>query len=338
MQRKKWADIAKAFAIIAVVVGHTENIPSLLSAFIFSFHMPLFFVMSGYFMKDTDNIKSSIKKDAKNLLIPYAATCLLITALAAVVAFLKKQSIITVIKTWVFASAYGSGGLIPSFLEGKVRGIGAIWFLLALFFAKSFIYLTQELGKYQWVGLLIIGYIGYSTTNFIWLPFSIQAGMCAAFYVYLGKQFNKYRLFEKTYNSGKISLYISLPLIWIFTAYYGGRLYMVGNTYGNGLLDVIGSFCAVFTIVWISMLIEKFIPVITKFFGFIGKNTLIILCTHIIEMNVFPWLLLYNIFNIPRNWEIALIFRIALIAVMSFIIYWIPFINQIYYPSKRKKF
>lgn len=44
MERKKWADIAKAIAIIAVLVGHTSGIPGILSRMIFTFHMPLFFI------------------------------------------------------------------------------------------------------------------------------------------------------------------------------------------------------------------------------------------------------------------------------------------------------
>ena len=43
-QRIDWIDIAKGIGIFLMVVGHT-SIPSFLSNYIFSFHMPLFFII-----------------------------------------------------------------------------------------------------------------------------------------------------------------------------------------------------------------------------------------------------------------------------------------------------
>ena len=44
--RNRWLDIAKGIAIILMVAGHTP-IPSVMSHFIYAFHMPLFFISSG---------------------------------------------------------------------------------------------------------------------------------------------------------------------------------------------------------------------------------------------------------------------------------------------------
>lgn len=46
-KRILWIDIAKAIAILLMVVGHT-SIPNVLSNFIWAFHMPLFFIASGF--------------------------------------------------------------------------------------------------------------------------------------------------------------------------------------------------------------------------------------------------------------------------------------------------
>ena len=40
--------ITKGIAIILMVMGHAEG-PSLLTNFIYLFHMPLFFITAGYF-------------------------------------------------------------------------------------------------------------------------------------------------------------------------------------------------------------------------------------------------------------------------------------------------
>lgn len=48
MQRDSSISIAKAFAIILMVIGHTEY-PGLLTSCLYTFHLPLFFITAGYF-------------------------------------------------------------------------------------------------------------------------------------------------------------------------------------------------------------------------------------------------------------------------------------------------
>ena len=78
--RIEWLDIAKATAIILMVLGHT-SIPSSLSNFIWAFHMPLFFIASGW----TTNwekysiIKFSLTK-SRTLLVPFVVYSVIVLA------------------------------------------------------------------------------------------------------------------------------------------------------------------------------------------------------------------------------------------------------------------
>lgn len=63
-------DIIKGIGIILMIIGHLTQYATNI---IFSFHMPLFFILSGYFYKQTD-IKSGLINDAKRLIIPYIIT------------------------------------------------------------------------------------------------------------------------------------------------------------------------------------------------------------------------------------------------------------------------
>jgi polysaccharide biosynthesis protein PslL len=47
-QREIWIDVAKGLGIITVVIGHSE-IP-FAKHYFYWFHMPLFFILSGYFL------------------------------------------------------------------------------------------------------------------------------------------------------------------------------------------------------------------------------------------------------------------------------------------------
>ena len=67
-QHYLWADITKGIAIILVIMGHSFASTGNICKFIFLFHMPLFFLISGYFFnfsKYYNNLKALIKKSAK---------------------------------------------------------------------------------------------------------------------------------------------------------------------------------------------------------------------------------------------------------------------------------
>ena len=71
-ERKNWIDWAKFFAITMVVFGHIpENPESSLLLYIWTFHMPLFFFISGYLTKRRTDTLDNIKRHWHSLVIPY---------------------------------------------------------------------------------------------------------------------------------------------------------------------------------------------------------------------------------------------------------------------------
>ena len=65
-------DIAKAIGIILVVIGHC--IPGKITNFIYLFHMPMFFMITGYVFKPEENWNgyiAFIKRKIKSLYIPF---------------------------------------------------------------------------------------------------------------------------------------------------------------------------------------------------------------------------------------------------------------------------
>lgn len=70
--RVLWLDIAKGITIILMVIGHT-SIPMSLSNFIWSFHMPLFFIASGW-MTDWQkySVGNFVIKKTPSILLPFA--------------------------------------------------------------------------------------------------------------------------------------------------------------------------------------------------------------------------------------------------------------------------
>lgn len=73
-KRDPMISIAKAIGIILMVVGHVYDKESWGVHFIYMFHMPLFFVLSGYFFKAPQNFKELLmftKKKLIGLYLPY---------------------------------------------------------------------------------------------------------------------------------------------------------------------------------------------------------------------------------------------------------------------------
>ena len=68
-ERIAWLDLVKGIGICAVILGHM-SVPEAVGKFIFSFHMPLFFFISGYLTKDVDWWRF-LRSKGDHLVIPY---------------------------------------------------------------------------------------------------------------------------------------------------------------------------------------------------------------------------------------------------------------------------
>lgn len=63
-------DILKGVGILLVILGHIQ-IPYMLKTVIYSFHMPLFFFVSGCFFRPI-SLREFLNKKTRQLLIPWA--------------------------------------------------------------------------------------------------------------------------------------------------------------------------------------------------------------------------------------------------------------------------
>jgi len=119
-QRDQTIDMAKGLGMLLVVLGHSPIVQQEkgeLYRLIFSFHMPLFFFLSGVFFNPSKSLGASMVEKGGALLKPYFVTLL---SLAALHALTKSQDLASTI-AGVF---YGSGDTIEW---------SPLWFLPHLF-------------------------------------------------------------------------------------------------------------------------------------------------------------------------------------------------------------
>lgn len=66
-----WVDVSKGFVICLMVIGHS-SLPSVAARWIWSFHMPFFFIISALFTNwDKYPLKEFIRRKSKVLLLPF---------------------------------------------------------------------------------------------------------------------------------------------------------------------------------------------------------------------------------------------------------------------------
>ena len=74
-KRLDFLDVCKGIGIVLVILGHIYGLSSKVGIWIYSFHMPLFFILSGLVYNEKKNTElpffEFLKKKAKSYLVPY---------------------------------------------------------------------------------------------------------------------------------------------------------------------------------------------------------------------------------------------------------------------------
>lgn len=338
-KRIEWIDVVKGLAIILVIVGHTIHPRSFSWIVIFTFHMPIFFIISGFLYKPRGP-HEIIAKKSKRLLIPYFSTCFLLLISVVIINYFNHtdfEGISYSFSHLMLAFLYGNGVVPPkTYPLSDVWQVGMLWFLLCLFLAEllfsSIMMITKNKNpNYFPLAVITTAVVGYVISHFIFLPWNTDLAMIALVYLYIG-----YEMRKISFDSVKIPMYIFVCMIlfWIQTIHIGG-IEMSSRTYPLFPFSLLGSICASILFIQGCKIISK-VEMIKKPLAFLGSESLIILCFHQLEINLIPWYKLTNLFPVlieyPRLLEIVLIcLKISLLTLAALYVKKIPFIQKLYY-------
>lgn len=137
-ERLQYIDIAKAITIFFVVLGHPRAVEDYgeVERFLYAFHMPLFFVMSGIFLKQKSyysiqSWKAFFRKNLLGLFVPYIIWA----------AIYMPFTYISVGK-----ALYGSWIVLRN-----TQTLSSLWFLPVLFMARTYQEAMMHIAwKFQW--------------------------------------------------------------------------------------------------------------------------------------------------------------------------------------------
>ncbi len=299
MQQSRRLNIVKALCIILMVIGHADP-PEGLRGFIYLFHMPAFFFLSGYLLKDLyfDQPVAFIKKRLGSLYAPYVF-----------------WELVFLMLSWVFFRLHltdsvptGREALAQAVKFVTFRGhqplLNGFWFLKTLFFCSIgclFLLKFVKQGRIWLVPALVAGagfcaLIPYDTTMISRLL------MAAAFYI-TGFLAARAKIEAKfPYALAALAVVAVVSLFWrgsIFTDGWGVLLY-----YPVALLGTYGIFGLATAIDRIDR------PALAL--DFVGRATLTILTFHFLAFRIAALLK-------SGDWVLYTLFGLAL----PLLIYWL---------------
>lgn len=265
-----WIDSLKAAGIFAVVLGH---IASPFGEFIFSWHMPLFFMVAGFFLKFDRNFKEQIARDSRRLLIPY-----FVFAVVGLLIEVGKRALLNRETLSCFEE------LIGIFFKMDFQALMntyayPLWFLPALFWGRL---ITAAICRYaRWEILRFILSAGiFIVSLFLDLPFGLDNAFNAVLFIYLGHLY--YDLLQRKLEAD------SLVFLMVFVIYYNygvPAMDMASKIYFNAAVNALWAVSIVCCFIW--FLKRLWVPErVASFFALWGKNTMFVFILHVYTNNV----------------------------------------------------
>lgn len=151
--RHIWIDIARLFSMLMIIVGHTPCYESKILAFITTFHVAIFFILSGY-LYHPQTFKKEVFKSFQSLIIPYIILGMINCIYWGILyAYTNNTSINNNLLLFVYQLLTTSIGL-PM--------IGPLWFLIVLFLLR--ISMTKS---YSYNTFLILTIIAFFSAYYI---------------------------------------------------------------------------------------------------------------------------------------------------------------------------
>lgn len=288
-KRIEYLDIAKGIGILLVVLGHNdfEVISLFVQRLIYSFHMPLFFFLSGYFLNTAIPFFEFVKKRFNSLLKPYLFTIFLIYFTS--VSF-EKMGFNTAIQRTV-KSLYGSG----YYLDWV-----QLWFLPQLFvvslYAFLFITLVSRLRNHwvTWGILLATLAIALPLLNAFYpfplsvlgkdyelygLPFSLDLVLVTGFFFILGHEV-RHATTEKTFDNG-LFLLAAGGILLLLNILFPYEIDFNIRRYESFLVNTTEAILGILFVLALARQIERHTARLASVLKYLGNISLIILLFHV---------------------------------------------------------
>lgn len=346
-KRIDWIDAAKGYGILAVVLGHCFNKGNFIHNWVFSFHLPLFYMLSGYCFRPEryTAIREMAKEKGRTLLIPYIKFWVLGFFVSLMVPEWRKELHLKHILIDLY-NGYPSSVHLTS-----------TWFLISLFVCECMLFTTKKCTKFlkndyaEYICICLFGIMGYmisviksifydsvsmgSTKDVAFsinrLPLTLDTSMTAVVFFSCG-YWLKCRENDPMEKHGKALPVGLLFANIVFGLFLNERVNLHACTLGNGLFFYAAAFAGSGFVIcfskWICSKKNVICRNITVFLVFYGKNSLLMLGMQSLGIHLYVYILkgitgVEYILYETLPWEYGMAAFLLLTAVFLPIAYWI---------------
>ena len=283
-ERIVWLDYGKAIAIYLVVLAHTALYKPA-EGFIYTFHMPFFFFMSGYLFSYSKypSYMEFVKRRFRQLLVPYV-----------VINMITYLLWLLVLRTVGSDAGEDVGALSPLMAAVTVNATEMVhdvplWFLAALFMVENLYYLLYKNARYRVVVTLLLLLLAVlnNTYNTVRLPFCIDISLVALLFYRLGNVMR-----EKGNILFKWYLFVLSAVVTVAVFMLNGKVAMHANYYNNIFLFIAGGVAGCYSMAYICKLLQLLCGD-RALVQTIARNTLPICAFHLIVFAVIKGIMLY---------------------------------------------
>lgn len=296
-QRIEWIDCAKGIAMLLVLLGH--SVYGTLRGMIFSFHMPLFFILSAMTYRlsaDTRQLGAKSKKAFFHLFLPalllygldvggHILLALRAGTFRSTGAFWLTKGLTMIFASGAISAARPPMDLIP------VERMGIPWFLIVLAIGRSlFDWLHLKAGRGFGLLCLLLGVAGVIIGQYFWLPLSFDVALASLLFLLVG-----YWLRRFDFNKRPLIRFLIASGIWLGTFLLleplGLKyLEMSARRYPLYPLCLLTAVSGTMMVAYFSIFLVRFLRWLKRPLLFIGEHSLMMLCVHTLD---FMWEGLY---------------------------------------------
>lgn len=312
LRRIGYIDTAKGIGILLVVWSHMNSTAILMEfmnwgGYITTFYMPLFFIMSGLFFR-----LNNLRKRVKSLLIPYAGFYVLAFAVYVLKSLFKHE-----------ATDWGNF-LVPLIGGTNNYQNTPLWFLLSLteIMLAGYFVIKHTKKKYAVAVTLVLSCLAiYSKEILPHIPYYIDVSiLCLPFFT-LGYYYRDYVLNKIDWKTSLTFLSLSI-LAYVVSP---SRTNVSQNYVPQGFsLFFIVACSASLGVIGLSKYVRGLVAKILQFWG---RNSLCIMCVHImlmvidgICMSFIPNVLFANVISLLTIMVLSSIISVMINRHLSFIL------------------
>ncbi len=271
-ERETWIDVCRGIGILFVLLGHTQ-VP--FKKIIYGFHMPLFFMLSGFLYHDKGLTYSWLKRELQRYIVPYFILSFINLMIQMILQSLNLVQHSSLAR-YIFGILYSRGS------TKWMPNCSPLWFLTCLFNSLLLYQILQKVKKdiYYYSLLFVLAMIGFilDVLNAPKLPWNLDTAFVSLIFIEAGNQLERHGfLFEL----------IKHPIIVFFSGGIGFFCIWLNpveivdfdsNSYGLFSLMLIGSLSISIAVMTVCrFVLDEKNSIINRSLAFIGRHTLFIM-------------------------------------------------------------